>query len=96
MWWLTFLGGSVVIMEAASLVHARLLATMRDLGHPSHCAEGHSISPELAALIPDEYIGRMLSPKEVGDLLNLVRVGTRKYVATSGQQPEIVLSRRRA
>jgi hypothetical protein len=35
MWWLSFLGGDVAIMEAASLAHARLLAAMNDLGRVS-------------------------------------------------------------
>jgi hypothetical protein len=91
MWWLTFLGGGVVIMEAASLAHARLLATMKDLGHPSHFAEGHAISPELAAMIPDDCVGRMLSPDKVRELLDLVRRGTRTHIARH-QVP----SRRRA
>jgi hypothetical protein len=93
MWWLSFLDGGVVIIKASSLSHARMLATMKDLGHPSHFAEGYSISPELAALVPDNCIGRMLSRKELRELLELVRHGTRKYVVNPGPQPEIVPSR---
>jgi len=96
MWWLTFLGGGVVIVEAASLAHARLLATMKDLGHPSHFAEGHAISPDLAAMIPDDCVGRMLSPNKVQELHELVRHGTRKYVANRSQHPEKMSPRRRA
>jgi hypothetical protein len=54
MWWLTFLGGDVVIIEATSLAHARLLAALNKLGRASHFAQGHSISPELAAL-PERF-----------------------------------------
>jgi hypothetical protein len=96
LWWLSFSGGGVVIMEAGSLAHARLLATMKDLGHPSHFTEGHAVSSELAALIPDDCTGRMLSRREVQELLELVRRGTRKHVANPGQQPEMVRSRHRA
>jgi ubiquinone biosynthesis protein COQ9 len=96
MWWLSFFGGVVVIMEASSIAHARLLATMNDLGHPSHFVEGYSISPELAALVPDNCIGRMLSPEELRELLEVVRHGTRKYALNPGQQPEAAKSRRRA
>jgi len=35
MWWLSFIGG-VVIMEATSLSHARLLAALKNLGRASH------------------------------------------------------------
>jgi hypothetical protein len=37
MWWLTFFGGDAVIIEAASLAHARLLAAA--LGRASHFAK---------------------------------------------------------
>jgi hypothetical protein len=35
MWWLSFLGGGVVIMEAASLAQARLLAVVNGFGRAS-------------------------------------------------------------
>jgi hypothetical protein len=52
MWWLSFLGGGVAIMEATSLAQARLLAVVNGLGRASHFVEGYSINPDLAALIP--------------------------------------------
>ena len=55
MWWLTFLNGGVVIIEASSLIHARSLAAARGLGRVVHFAEGHFINPESAALIPDAF-----------------------------------------
>ena len=57
MWWLTFLNGGVVIIEASSLTHARALAAAHGLGRVSHFAEGHFINPESAALIPDAFVG---------------------------------------
>jgi hypothetical protein len=62
MWRLSFLHGGVVIVEASTLTHARMLAAVYGGGRVSHFAEGHVISPERAALIPDDSIGRMLSP----------------------------------
>jgi hypothetical protein len=56
MWWLSFFGGDVVIIEAASLAHARLLAAATVLGRASHFGEGHSISSGLATLIPDNFL----------------------------------------
>ena len=94
MWWLSFLGGDVVIIEAASLAHARLLAALNKLGRASHFAEGHSVSPELAALIPDNFLRCTLSPTETRQLLKLLE--PRKYVANPSPEPKLVLSRRRA
>ena len=56
MWWLSFLGGGVAIMEATSLAQARLLAVVNGLGRASQFVEGYSINPDLAALIPDGSI----------------------------------------
>jgi hypothetical protein len=92
MWWLTFFGGDVVIIDAASLAHARLLAAV--LGRASHFAKGHSISSGLAALIPDDFLRRMLSPTETQQLLKLLEPG--KHVADSSPEPRTMPSRRRA
>jgi hypothetical protein len=92
MWWLSFFGGDVVIVEAASLAHARLLAGV--LGRPSHFAEGHSISSELAALIPDNFLRRKLSRTQTRQLLKLLEAG--KYLTSPNSEPKIMPSRRRA
>jgi hypothetical protein len=77
MWWLTFLNGGVVIIEASSLIHARSLAAAHGLGRVVHFAEGHFINPESAALIPDAFIGRMLSAIEARRLLDRMGSGPR-------------------
>jgi hypothetical protein len=80
MWWLSFPGGGgVIIIEATSLSHARLLAAMNDLGRVSSFVEGYSIDPDLAALIPEDAIGRMLAPVEARKLLKLLKYGPQKY-----------------
>jgi hypothetical protein len=94
MWWLSFFGGDVVIIEAASLAHARLLAALNELGRASHFAEGHSISSELAALIPDNFLRRKLSRTETRQLLKLLEPG--KCVTSPNSEPKIMPSRRRA
>jgi hypothetical protein len=80
MWWLSFLGGGVVIMEAASLAQARLLAVVNELGRASQFVEGYSINSDLAALIPDESIGQILTPVEARRLLKLMKYGPQKYL----------------
>jgi hypothetical protein len=94
MWWLTCFGGDVVIIEAASLAHARLLAAANVLGRASHFAEGHSISSGLATLIPDNFLRRILSPTETQQLLKLFEPG--KYVVDPSPEPEMMPSRLRA
>jgi hypothetical protein len=69
LWWLTFRGGTAVIVEADSLVHARLLAAVNELGRASQFHEGYPIDANLAAKIPDELIWRMLSREDAGEIL---------------------------
>jgi hypothetical protein len=47
MWWLTFLNGGVVIIEASSLIHARSLAAAHGLGRVVHFAEAISLIPRV-------------------------------------------------
>jgi hypothetical protein len=89
MWWLSFTGGSVVIMEGASLSHARLLAAQKNLGRASQFANGYFITPDLAAMIPDSSIGRMLSSDEARGLRKVLKHGPQEYGAKRGRQPAI-------
>jgi hypothetical protein len=95
-WWLSFLGGDVVVLEASSLAHARLLAAQNNLGRVSNFAEGYSIHPELAAMVPDDSIGRMLSPMEARKLLKLLKYGPRGATIPQAVEPDTVPTRRRA
>ena len=78
MWWLSFLGGGVVIIEAASLAHARLLAVVNGFGRASQFVEGYPIDAHLAARVPDHSVGRILTPGEARQLLKLIKYGPRK------------------
>ena len=61
MWWITFRDGSAVIVEATSLLHARMLAAVNEIGRVAQFADGYRLAAELAALVPDNRIGRLLS-----------------------------------
>jgi hypothetical protein len=95
MWWLSFSGG-VVIMKAASLAHARLLAALNEFSRASLFIEGYDINPDLAALIPNHSIGRLLSAVEARELIKLLKYGPRKHVTKTSPEPGILPSRRRA
>ncbi len=71
-WWISFLDGGVVIMEASSLLHARTLAAASGLGQVTQFAGGHLIDPKRAKLIPNGSIGRILSSIEAGKLHDLI------------------------
>jgi hypothetical protein len=95
MWWLSFPEG-VVIIEAASLAHARLLAAQCAFSRASQFVEGYPINPDLVALVPGNSIGRMLSPLEVREVIKLLKYGPQKYAPKSRPEPGTLPSRRRA
>jgi hypothetical protein len=72
MWWLSFNDGSVVIIAASSLAHARLLAVAKGLGRASDFVEGSRIDTEHLPPIPGEFVGRMLSPVDARQLLEIL------------------------
>ena len=72
-WWLRLRGGGAAIVEAESMVHARLLAVVNDIGRASHFTDGYPIDPHLVDLIPQDLIERKLSPAEADGLLDQLR-----------------------
>jgi hypothetical protein len=72
------LGGSAVVMKAASLAQARLLAVVNGCGRASQFVEGYPIDAHLAGRIPDHSVGRMLTPEEARQLLKIIKYGPRK------------------
>ena len=77
MWWLFYRHDGqlvgVAIIEAESLVHARLKAAAQKIGRPADYAEGKGLDAEHAALVPRDHIGRMLSPEEARQLIDRMR-----------------------
>jgi hypothetical protein len=73
-WWLRLRGGGAAIVEAESMVHARLLAVVNDIGRASHFTDGYPIDPHLLELIPQELIERKLSPAQADGLLDQLRM----------------------
>ena len=72
-WWLRLRGGGAAIVEAETMVHARLLAVVNDIGRASHFTDGYPIDPHLLEHIPEELIERKLSPAEADGLLDQLR-----------------------
>jgi len=72
MWWLSFSDGGVVIIGASSLVHARLLAAAKGLGRVSDFVEGNLIDTERLPPIPAEFVGKMLSPVDARQLIEIL------------------------
>jgi hypothetical protein len=75
LWWLAFRGGSAAIVEGESITHARVLAVANEIGRASQFGDGYAIEPDLAEMIPEDFLWRKLSPKEASDLLNKLREG---------------------
>ena len=88
MWWLSFRDGGVVIIDAASLVHARLLAAAHGLGRASHFVEGNFIDTERLPPIPLEFVGRMLSPIEARQLEDMLNRKPRDRGAERRRRPK--------
>ena len=77
MWWLTYRrsgkASGVVLFEAPSLVHARMQASLEAVDAGAEFAEGHELGAALAALVPAEQVGRMLTIEEARQLLERLR-----------------------
>jgi hypothetical protein len=76
MWWLTYRRSGtavgVVVVEAPSLIEARLRVALEAVEADVDFAEGHELDAALAALVPAEQLDRMLSIEEANQLLKRV------------------------
>jgi hypothetical protein len=75
-WWLTYnrrgrLHG-VIVVEAASLISARVGVAGNALDKGVSFVEGHELDAERASRIPPGYVGMPLSQKEAGQLLKRI------------------------
>jgi hypothetical protein len=71
--WLTYGSAdglvSVVIMEAPSMLQARMNAALPSIAASAPFAEGHELSARLMASVPLTQVGRMLSGAEAAELI---------------------------
>jgi hypothetical protein len=78
MWWLHFTDGGAAIVAATSLAQARLLAVIHGFGRAAALTEGFAVDPDLLPLIPDDRIGRKLTPREAEQVLIHLREKPRR------------------
>jgi hypothetical protein len=90
MWWLSFRGGSAAFIEATTLVHARMLAAVYEIGRVAQFVRGFEVSHELAVLIPDDYIGRLLSRDDTRRLYDRLEPKRTAHfvVENAGRRPQ--------
>jgi hypothetical protein len=71
--WLTYGNADrfvgVAIVEAPSMLQARMNAAVRSIAASAPFAEGHELSARLMASVPPTQIGRMLSGAEAAELI---------------------------
>jgi hypothetical protein len=58
----------IVIIRASALIIARLRAVLLRLEPALNFAKGYELDPDIAAEIPNNVIGRLLSPSEASKL----------------------------
>jgi hypothetical protein len=85
LWMLSFGDRGAAIVEAESIVHARLRVAVKGLVRASSFVGGCQIDPELIPLLPDESIGRKLSREDASELLELLKHGSPRRSAKPGQ-----------
>jgi hypothetical protein len=77
MWWLTYLRSGkmagVVVIEAPSLIDARMRAALEAVEAGVDFAEGHEIDAARSALVPPERLERLLSIEEANRLTTIPR-----------------------
>ena len=84
MWWLQFEDGTAAIVAASSLVQARLLAVIDGLGRAAALVEGYEVDADFLQLIPDNLIGQKLSKLEVDEVMERLKLSTRRNASSAG------------
>jgi hypothetical protein len=84
MWWLQFEDGTAAIVAGSSLVQARLLAVIDGLGREAALVEGYEVDADFLQLIPDNLIGQKLSKLEVDEVMERLKLATRRNASSAG------------
>ena len=85
LWMLSFGDHGAAIVEADSMIHARLRAAVKGFVRASLFVGGCQIDPEFIPLIPGESIGRKLSREHTSELLELLKHGPPRRSAKLNQ-----------
>jgi hypothetical protein len=85
LWMLSFGDRGAAIIEAETMIHARLRVAVNGLVRASSFIGGCQIDPEFIPLIPGESIGRKLSREHSSELLELLKHGPPRRSATPGR-----------
>jgi hypothetical protein len=82
---LSFGDRGAAIVEAETMIHARLRVAVNGLVRASSFIGGCQIDPEFIPLIPGESIGRKLSREQSSELLELLKHGPPRRSAKPGR-----------
>jgi len=86
LWMLSFGDRGAAIVEAESMIHARLRVAVKGLIRASLFVGGCQIDPEFIPLIPDESIGRRLTREHTSELLELFKHAPKRQAVGSPAQ----------
>jgi hypothetical protein len=81
LWWLCYRQSGeikVVIVEATSLIFARMHVSLAQSDEDASFVEGYELDEGHSALVPARYIGSMLSRRSAATLLDRLERGTKR------------------
>jgi hypothetical protein len=81
LWWLCYRQSGeikVVIVEATSLIFARMHVSLAQSDEDASFVEGYELDEGHSALVPARYIGSMLSRSSAATLLDRLERGTKR------------------
>ncbi len=84
LWWLCYRQSGeikVIIVEATSLIFARLHVSLAQADEDATFVEGYELDGAHSALVPARYIGSMLSRRSAATLLDRLERETKRAAA---------------